>query len=97
MRVIARNTLCAFWHKHADAGGPLRAWFAEANRAGWCSIAAIKKQYATASIIDGKRVVFNVGGNKYRLVVKVWFPGKTVWIKFIGTHRSYDQLDVRML
>ena len=57
----------------------------------------VKRQYATASVVDNERVVFNVGGNKYRLVVKLWFPGQVVWIKFVGTHRSYDRLDLEKL
>jgi mRNA interferase HigB len=97
MRVIARRTLQDFWKKHADAEGPLRAWFAEVSQAKWKSTADIKKLYATASIIDSQRIVFNIGGNKYRLVVKVWFAGKAVWIKFIGTHKSYDGVDVTTL
>jgi mRNA interferase HigB len=97
MRIIARNTLGEFWKKHADAECPLRAWFAEVSRSSWHSMADIKKDYGTASIIDGERVVFNVGGNKFRLVAKVWFPGRTVWVKFIGTHAAYDRIDVRDL
>jgi len=97
MRVIARNTLRLFWQKHADAEGPLEAWFAETSRGTWHSMADIRKRYATASIIDGERVVFNVGGNKYRLVVKIWFPGKTVWLKFVGTHAAYGLLEVKKL
>jgi mRNA interferase HigB len=57
----------------------------------------IKKQYAAASVVDHERVVFNVGGNKYRLAVKLWFPGQVVWIKFIGTHASYDRIDIKKL
>ena len=97
MRVIARNTLQAFWQKHKDAEGPLKACFAEASRGAWHAMADIKRHYVTASIIDSERVVFNVVGNKYRLVVKIWFPGKTVWIKFVGTHKSYDHIDVKKL
>jgi mRNA interferase HigB len=97
MRVIARKTLRIFWKKHPPAKGPLEAWFAEAARATWRGMADIKQHYATASIIDDERVVFNIGGNKYRLVVKIWFPGRTVWIKFIGTHRQYDDIDVTEL
>jgi mRNA interferase HigB len=97
MRIIARNTLRDFWKKHADAECPLRAWFAEASRSAWRSMADIKKDYATASIIDSERVVFNVGGNKFRLVTKIWFSGKTVRIKFIGTHESYNRIDARAL
>ena len=63
----------------------------------WRAMADIKTDFATASIIDDERVVFNIGGNKYRLVVKVWFPGRGVWIKFVGTHRQYDKVDVTEL
>ena len=97
MRVLSRGTLREFWRKHADAEGPLKAWFAEVSTAKWKTMVDIKKQYATASVVDNERVIFNVGGNKYRLVVKLWFPGQVIWIKFIGTHRSYDQIDVEKL
>ncbi len=98
LRVIARRTLQEFWEaRNGDAEQPLRAWFAEASTATWASMADIKARYAHASIIDAERVVFNIGGNKYRLVVKVWFPGQAVFVKFIGTHAAYDKLDVRSL
>ena len=97
MRVIARSTLISFWEQYADAEGPLKAWFAEAKKATWQTMADIKQQYRSASIIDSERVVFNIGGNKYRLVVKFWFPGQTIWIKFIGTHKEYDTIDVTEL
>ncbi len=97
MRIIARKTLQTFWEDHADAEQPLKAWFAEAARADWQSMMDIKARYAHASVVDSERVVFNIGGNKFRLVVKVWFGGRTVWIKFVGTHRDYNTLDVRSL
>lgn len=98
MRIIARRTLKQYWESgHADAEQPLKAWFAEAGRAEWSSMADIKARYTHASVVDAERVVFNIGGNKYRLAVKVWFAGRTVWIKFVGTHREYDRLDVRSL
>lgn len=98
MRIIARRTLKEFWEAgHAAAEQPLKAWFAEVSRAEWRSMADIKARYAHASVVDAERVVFNIGGNKYRLVVKVWFPGRAVWIKFVGTHRQYDRLDVGSL
>jgi mRNA interferase HigB len=97
MRVIARNTLRVFWERYPAAEGPLRAWFAEVSKSNWKSMADIRRRYATASIVDHERVVFNVGGNKFRLIVKLWFSGRTVWIKFVGTHASYDQIDVRKL
>ena len=97
MRVIARKTLNDFWRKHADAEGPLRAWFAEVAKARWSSPASIKAVYASASIINNETVVFNIGGNKYRLIVKVWWAGQTVWIKFVGTHKAYNSVDVANL
>lgn len=98
MRVIARRALKAFWEAgHGDAEQPLKAWFAEASRATWSSMADIKARYRHASVVDSERVVFNIGGNKYRLVVKIWFQGQAVWIRFVGTHRDYDVLDVGSL
>lgn len=98
MRVIARRTLTDFWEAgYTDAEQPLKAWFAEVSRAEWGSMADIKARFPHASVINGELVVFNIGGNKYRLAVKVWFPGQTLWIKFIGTHRDYDDQDVGSL
>ena len=98
MRIIARRTLQVFWEGgHAAAEQPLRAWFAEVAGAAWSGMADIKARYGHASVIDAERVVFNIGGNKYRLVVKVWFPGQAVFVKFVGTHAEYDKLDVSRL
>ena len=98
MRIIAFSTLRGFWQQgHAKAQGPLRAWFAEVSHAAWRSTADIKSVFPHASIIDSERVVFNIHGNSYRLVVKVWFSGQIVWVKFIGTHAEYDKIDVEKL
>lgn len=98
MRVISRSTLREFWESgHAEAETPLRAWFSEVSRADWNSMSDVKKRYPRASVIDAERVVFDIGGNRYRLVAKVWFPGRAVWVKFVGTHRDYDDVDVRSL
>ena len=98
MRVISRRTLRDFWEAgYGDAEEPLKAWFKEASRAVWKSMVDIKRRYPHASIIDGERVVFNIGGNKYRLVARVWFAGRAVWVKFVGTHRQYDKIDVTEL
>jgi mRNA interferase HigB len=94
VRVIARRILRQFWSKHADARQPLKAWYDEVKKALWGGMVDIKKSHATASVVDRERVVFNIGGNKYRLVVKLWFPSKTVFIKFVGTHEQYDRIDV---
>lgn len=93
MHVIARPCLIGFWMKHPDAEGPLRAWYAEAKAAEWSSSADIKKRYSTASILNSERVVFNIGGNKYRLVVRINYASGTVFVGFVGTHKDYDSID----
>jgi mRNA interferase HigB len=101
MRIIARRTLKRFvesraGHKDQPAlKATLDAWFAEVRRARWISTADIKRHYASASIVTADRIVFNVKGNDYRLVVAVDFGKSIVWIKWIGTHRDYDRIDVR--
>ena len=95
MRVIAVRTLREFWQRpgRRDAERPLRAWFREAKRAEWRSPADIRKTHASASIVADNRVIFNVAGNKYRLVVKINYPYGVVYVRFIGTHRDYDGID----
>jgi len=101
MRVIARRTLLAFveslaGHKDQPAvKAALDAWFHEVRTARWKSTADIKRSYATASVVTAERVVFNIKGNAYRLVVAVDFARGIVWIKWIGTHRDYDRIDVK--
>ena len=93
MRIIARRTLRAYWHQHTNAEQPLRAWYAEAKPADWKSPADIKARYASASIIANNRVVFNMGGNKYRLVVAIRYDLGIIYIRFVGTHAEYDKID----
>jgi mRNA interferase HigB len=97
MRIISRRTLRQFWEQsqYSDAEQPLRAWFREASRADWKSPAEVKADYRSASIVGKDRVVFNIAGNKYRLVVRVNFPYRVVYIRFVGTHRQYDRIDVK--
>lgn len=94
MRIIARKTLREFWEKHPDVEQPLKAWFREAANADWASPAAIKAVYRSASLVGGNRVVFNIAGNKYRLVVKINYAYRVLYVRFIGTHRQYDGIDV---
>ncbi len=96
MRVIAKNTIKKFWEQPAyqDAKGPLESWYAEAIKANWTSPQAIKAQYRHASICNNNRVVFNIGGNKYRLVVEMQYRAGIAWIKFVGTHAQYDLINV---
>jgi mRNA interferase HigB len=96
MRVIAKSSLKKFWEQPgcADARGPLHSWYDEALKATWQSPQDVKDHYASASICGDNRVVFNIGGNKYRLVVELQYRASIVWIKFIGTHAQYDLIDV---
>lgn len=93
MRVIAVATLRRFWARHPDAEQPLRAWLDEARNARWLSPKDIKVRYSSASFIGGHRVVFNIKGNDYRLVIAVAYRFQAVYIKFVGTHASYDRID----
>jgi len=93
MRIIARKTLRDFWEQHPDAEPALRAWFADVSRADWSGPAEIRQVYATASFIANNRVVFNIRGNIYRLIVAVNYPYRIVYIRFIGTHGEYDHID----
>ena len=93
MRVIARKTLKLFWEKHADAEQPLKAWFHEAKTAQWKSYADIKSDYRSADVLPGNRVVFNIRGNRYRLIVHIHYQTGIVFIRFIGTHAEYDRID----
>ena len=93
MRIIARSTLVAFWERHADARQPLRAWFDEVKTDVWQSFHDVKRAFATASRVGEDRIVFNIKGNKYRLIVAVDYPRHIVFVKFIGTHAEYAKID----
>jgi mRNA interferase HigB len=93
VRVIAKRTLRDFWEKYPDAQGPLKSWHEETRQAHWKKPQQIKEQFSSASILKAGRVVFNIGGNKYRLVVAMDYGRQAYFIKFIGTHRQYDAID----
>lgn len=97
MRIIARKTLKDFWDKHPDAEQPLRAWFKAAQAADWESPADVKAAYANASILRDNRVCFNVGGKKHRLIVRINYAYRVVYIRFVGTHAEYDRIDANTL
>jgi mRNA interferase HigB len=100
MRIIARSTLLAFVQSltgqkdQPAVKAALDAWFAEAKRARCKNAADIKRLYATASTVTAERIVFNIKGNTYRLVISVDFDKGIIWIKWIGTHKDYDRIDV---
>lgn len=81
------------WMKHRDAEGPLRAWCKEVEAANWSKPEDVRVRYPTASIVGDERVVFNIKGNTYRLIVAVNYAAKIVFIKFFGTHAEYDKVD----
>lgn len=93
MRIIALSTLRAFWERHPDAEVPLRVWYALASRAKWKTPADIKAAYRNASFVADSRVVFNIKGNDYRLVVAVRYDRGLMYVRFVGTHRQYDKID----
>jgi mRNA interferase HigB len=100
MRVIALSTLKAFWAggaPHQDAEQPALAWYRDVLKADWATPAAVKAQFGTASILKDGRVVFNLAGNKYRLVVWINYPYRVVYVRFIGTHRQYDAIDAQTI
>lgn len=96
MRIFSKRTLREFWEskpEYRDAKGPLEAWHKEVEKAKWENSNGLKAQFRSASFVKD-HVVFNIAGNKYRLVVKVRYDKQRVFVKFIGTHRTYDQIDV---
>ncbi|MBX3750332.1 MAG: type II toxin-antitoxin system HigB family toxin [Opitutaceae bacterium] len=93
MRVIARKTLKDFWVRHADAEPALRAWFHEARSSRWKSFSDIRSRYRSADALPGDRVVFNIKGNNYRLIIRIHYNTGIVFIRFVGTHAAYDRID----
>lgn len=96
MRVIAKSALVNFWNRPgcADSKGALQSWYDETSKASWKTPQEIKEQYRSASICGNNRVVFNIAGNKYRLVVEMQYRAGIAWVKFVGIHAQYDQINV---
>ena len=93
MRIISRKALRDFWTDHPDARQALQAWYADAKHADWKSPADIKQAYRNVSFVANNRVVFNIRGNKYGIIVAVQYKAKIVFIRFVGTHQEYNQVD----
>ena len=92
-RIIAKRTLREFWGKHADSEQYLKTWFETAKNSKWNSPSDIKSTFINASILKDSRVVFNIRGNSYRLIVKFNYERQWAFIRFIGTHAEYDKID----
>ncbi|MBU2645674.1 type II toxin-antitoxin system HigB family toxin [bacterium] len=100
MRIIALSTLKSFWKdypEYADAVDPTLTWYRLALKADWTSPSDVKEDFGNASILKDGRVVFNIAGNKYRLVVWINYAYKVIYIRFIGTHAHYDKIDANSI
>ncbi|WP_350306476.1 MULTISPECIES: type II toxin-antitoxin system HigB family toxin [Photorhabdus] len=97
MKIISVSTLKAFWESYPNAEQPLRAWVDEAKKASWKTPGEIKSQYRNASILKNNRVVFNIKGNDYRLIVSIFYPIGWLYVKFVGTHQQYDAIDANTI
>ncbi|HEY7770555.1 type II toxin-antitoxin system HigB family toxin [Longimicrobium sp.] len=100
MRIIARSTLRQFWENHprgAEAETALQVWFSTVQRADWAAPADVKSTYGDASILKDSRVVFNIAGNRFRLVARINYAYWVVYIRFVGTHAEYDDIDAETI
>lgn len=97
MRIIAKRTLVQFYETHSDAKTPLLAWHDFVVKATWQTPQDIKNDFSTASFVGNNRVVFNIGGNNYRLIVEIAYQIGVIWIKFIGTHADYDKINAETI
>ena len=97
MRIIAVGTLREFWKSHADAEQPLNSWYKEAIDTRWLEPNDIKQRYPSADILPDNRVVFNIKGNTYRLIVKIHYNTGIVYIRFVGTHAAYDKINAETI
>ena len=93
MNVAARRTLIEFWTRHPRAMGPLSAWYGLARAAEWRTPQEVRDDFNTVDLVGDNRVIFDIGGNNYRLVVRISYPFKQVLVKFVGTHAEYDRID----
>lgn len=97
MRVVSVKTLREFWERHADSEAALQAWYREAKGANWSSFADLKARYRSADHLPGNRVVFDIKGNKYRLVARIHYDAGRLYIRFIGTHAEYDKINAETI
>lgn len=97
MRIIAKKILRDFWEAHPDSEQQLKAWYQETSKAAWKTPNTIKKEYPAASFLADNRVVFNIKGNHYRLIVKINFDYQVIWIRSIGTHAAYDKINAKTI
>ncbi len=97
MRIISKKILRDFWEIHPDIEQQLKSWYQETSKADWTGPRQIKKEYPTASFLADNRVVFNIKGNHYRLIIKISYDYQMVWVRFIGTHAEYDKVNAKII
>jgi mRNA interferase HigB len=97
MRIYSKSTLREFWETHPDAEAPLRTWFIVARAARWNSPADVKQRYPDVDILRGNRLIFNIKGNDYRLIVAVHYDAQRLFVRFVGTHKDYDRIDAETI
>ncbi len=95
VRIVSEEKLREFWERHADAKGPLSAWYHEARRSDWNNPVKVKETYGSAKFVGQNRIVFKIKGNRYRIVTRIDFSARTVCLLFLGTHSEYERIDVR--
>jgi mRNA interferase HigB len=93
LRVIAKKILRDFWEAHPDCEQQLRSWYLESSKAEWTGPVQIKTEYPSASFLADNRVAFNIKGNRYRLIIRINYDYQIIWVRFIGTHATYDKID----
>lgn len=94
MQIMSKRTLREFWALHPEAEGPLRAWYGVVQQAEWVGPADVKTEFgAKVDFVADSRIIFDIAGNKYRLIVRVSYRFKRVMVKFVGTHAEYDKID----
>ena len=97
MRVISRKILREFWEKHPDARQPLQTWYADVKHATWTGPADIKSVYRNASFLANNRVVFNIKGIRYRIIVVIQYRYKLIYVRFVGTHKEYERVNAEII
>jgi mRNA interferase HigB len=99
LRIIKVKTLSLFWStpEFGDSEEPVKSWYVIAKNADWAKPQDVKSQFGNASIVKGNRVIFNIAGNKYRLIVKFNYEYRVGYIRFVGTHRQYDAIDAETI
>ena len=94
MRIISKKALREFWERHPESEQPLLSWYREVEQADWLTPAQVVERYPNASIVGPDRVVFRIRHNDYGIVARIFYPGRMVYIRFVGTHREYKRINV---